>query len=165
VSPEAGGDVDLAELLDVLAGSHVAVSAPGWPVWVSARVGHEIASAVRSALDNTATHAGAEARAWVLVEEAGDEVVVSVRDDGPGIVASSLDQADAEGRMGVSRSIRGRISAAVPAWSPHPAWGSSGSSACRGVPELTHPCLNSRTLPQRGQTWPTSPLGFRSWSA
>ncbi|MEO5662449.1 MAG: ATP-binding protein, partial [Nocardioides sp.] len=38
------------------------------------------------------------------------EVVVSVRDDGPGIPAGRLESAVAEGRLGVSESIRGRIS-------------------------------------------------------
>ena len=37
-------------------------------------------------------------------------VTVTVRDDGPGIPAGRLDTAASEGRLGVSQSIRGRIS-------------------------------------------------------
>lgn len=45
----------------------------------------------------------------VLLEELPDEVVISVRDDGPGIPEGRLDEAAAEGRLGVAKSIRGRV--------------------------------------------------------
>jgi signal transduction histidine kinase len=45
----------------------------------------------------------------VLLEEDPDEVVVSVRDDGPGIPAGRLEQAEQSGRLGVAQSIRGRV--------------------------------------------------------
>ncbi|MDN2501922.1 ATP-binding protein, partial [Nocardia nova] len=67
--------------------------------------------AVGAALSNTALHAGAEAKAFVLLEDMADAVVVSVRDDGPGIAQGRLPAAAAEGRMGVSHSIVGRIEA------------------------------------------------------
>ena len=51
----------------------------------------------------------ARARAWILVEDWGDEVIVTVRDDGPGIPAGRLEKAEGEGRMGVALSIRGRL--------------------------------------------------------
>ena len=44
-----------------------------------------------------------------LVEDLPGEVVVSVRDEGPGIPDGRLAAAVAEGRLGVDRSIRGRL--------------------------------------------------------
>jgi signal transduction histidine kinase len=52
---------------------------------------------------------GADARAWILVEDEPDEVIVTVRDDGPGIPEGRLAQAEGEGRLGVALSIRGRL--------------------------------------------------------
>jgi signal transduction histidine kinase len=45
----------------------------------------------------------------VLVEDDGDEVVISVRDDGLGIAPERLAAARAEGRLGVASSIEGRV--------------------------------------------------------
>ncbi|WP_180923647.1 hypothetical protein [Nocardioides marinisabuli] len=45
----------------------------------------------------------------VLLEDLPDRVEVSVRDEGPGIPEGRLEQAEAEGRMGVSGSVRGRL--------------------------------------------------------
>lgn len=55
------------------------------------------------------------------MEDWGDEVIVTVRDDGPGIAAGRLDQAAGEGRLGVAQSIRGGCGtwAARPSWSPY----------------------------------------------
>ncbi len=103
-----GGTTDLTESLRSLSGSRVTVSVPGAPVEVPAGQGQEILAAVRGCLDNVDRHAGADARAWVLLEDLGDQVVVTVRDDGPGIPAGRLDEAAAEGRLGVRESIRGR---------------------------------------------------------
>ncbi|MDV6011002.1 MacS family sensor histidine kinase [Haloechinothrix sp. LS1_15] len=111
-NPEAGaeeGTADLSSHLRVLATSKVQVSAPAEEVPLPAGVAAEFAAAVREALTNTERHAGAGARAWVLVEDLGDEVVVSVRDDGPGIEPGRLARAEAEGRLGVARSIKGRL--------------------------------------------------------
>jgi signal transduction histidine kinase len=54
-------------------------------------------------------HVGPEAPAWVLVEQLGNRVVVTVRDEGSGMDPGRLDAARAEGRLGVSESIRGRL--------------------------------------------------------
>ncbi|WP_051133002.1 MacS family sensor histidine kinase [Nocardia paucivorans] len=106
-----GGEVDLRSLLTGYASPTVSVSMPGDPVRIERRVAHEIAAAVATALHNVELHAGPGARAYVLVEDTGTELVVSVRDDGVGIPPGRLAEAEAEGRMGVSRSITGRIAA------------------------------------------------------
>ena len=54
-------------------------------------------------------HVGEEAPAWVLVERLGDDVLVSVRDEGPGIAPGRLERARGEGRLGVSESVCGRM--------------------------------------------------------
>jgi signal transduction histidine kinase len=46
----------------------------------------------------------------VLVEDEGDAVSVTIRDDGPGMPPGRLAEAAGEGRLGVSQAIRGRIS-------------------------------------------------------
>jgi signal transduction histidine kinase len=74
-----------------------------------AAVVSELVSLVREALRNVERHAGPGAHAWVLVEDLGDAVVVSVRDNGRGIPSGRLEAAEAEGRLGIARSIRGRV--------------------------------------------------------
>ncbi len=103
------GTADLAQALRRLGSGHVTVSVPGSPVDLPAAEVEEIVAAVRACLDNVARHAGAEARAWVLLEDLGSKVVVTVRDDGSGIPAGRLDEAAAQGRLGVRQSIRGRV--------------------------------------------------------
>ncbi|MGF6882100.1 signal transduction histidine kinase [Nocardia sp. GAS34] len=117
-SPEAlrGSDSgaaqeDLRPLLAVQATPSVFVSAPGDPVPVAGAVARELSAAVAAALSNTVRHGGSGAKAYVLLEDTGDELILSVRDDGPGIAPGRLDAAAAEGRMGVSHSILGRIAA------------------------------------------------------
>ncbi|TYQ11910.1 UNVERIFIED_ORG: signal transduction histidine kinase [Gordonia westfalica J30] len=103
------GELDLAAALRDFADDRVSVSAPADPVAVPAHIGQEIRAAVVNALDNTRHHAGPDARAYILVEDLGDDVVVSVRDDGIGISAGRLAQAVSQGRLGVAKSIVGRI--------------------------------------------------------
>ncbi|MFN2496712.1 MAG: MacS family sensor histidine kinase [Pseudonocardiaceae bacterium] len=100
---------DLAAAVQLLAGSRVEVSVPATRVLLPATDVDELVAVTREALANTARHAGPEAKAWVLVEDLGTEVVLTVRDDGPGVDDRQLTQAEADGRMGVSRSIRGRV--------------------------------------------------------
>ncbi|WP_454199921.1 MacS family sensor histidine kinase [Nocardia sp. Marseille-Q1738] len=108
---EGGTEVDLRPLLTAQSTPKVSVSTPGDPVRVGRWVANEIAAAVATALSNVELHAGPDAKAYVLLEDTGDELVVSVRDDGVGIPPGRLAEAEAEGRMGVSRSIVGRIAA------------------------------------------------------
>ncbi|MEV6169790.1 DUF5931 domain-containing protein [Streptomyces sp. NPDC051954] len=107
--PEDDGPVDLRSLLAPFAGARVSLAEPGAPVPLPSAAAKEIAAAVGAALDNVRKHAGQDARAWILVEEEPDEVVVSVRDEGPGIPEGRLAQAEGEGRLGVALSIRGRL--------------------------------------------------------
>jgi signal transduction histidine kinase len=107
--PEPGADQDLRSLLTPLAGSRVTVSAPGTPVLLPARTASELSAAVGAAVENVRRHAGPQAQAWILVEDEPGAVVVSVRDDGPGFAEARLGEAEQEGRLGVSQSIRGRL--------------------------------------------------------
>ncbi|MFE6100328.1 MacS family sensor histidine kinase [Streptomyces laurentii] len=103
------GEIDLRTLLAPRAGARITLADPGAPVPLPAPAARELAAAVGAALDNVRVHAGDGARAWILVEDWGDEVIVTVRDDGPGIPEGRLAQAEGEGRMGVALSIRGRL--------------------------------------------------------
>ncbi|MEU2268859.1 DUF5931 domain-containing protein [Streptomyces olindensis] len=105
----AGGPVDLRALLAPYAGARVSLAEPGAPVRLAPVAAREVAAAVGAALDNVRKHAGEQARAWILVEDEPDEVIVTVRDDGPGIPEGRLAQAEGEGRLGVALSIRGRL--------------------------------------------------------
>ncbi|MGH3879967.1 MAG: MacS family sensor histidine kinase [Actinophytocola sp.] len=103
------GTADLAGRLRLLASGRTEVSVPATPVPLPTAVTAELESVVREALANVERHAGSEAKAWVLLEDLGGEIVVSVRDDGVGIAPSRLAEAEREGRMGIARSIRGRV--------------------------------------------------------
>lgn len=103
------GPVDLRSLLVPYAGAKVTLSEPGGPVPLAPQAARELAAAVGAALDNVREHAGDGARAWILVEDWPDEIIVTVRDDGPGIPEGRLAQAEGEGRLGVALSIRGRL--------------------------------------------------------
>jgi signal transduction histidine kinase len=107
--PEDDRPVDLRALLAPYAAAKVSFAEPGAPVELPPPAAKELAAAVGAALDNVRKHAGEDARAWILVEDEPDEVVVTVRDDGPGIPEGRLAQAEGEGRLGVALSIRGRL--------------------------------------------------------
>ncbi|WP_182904634.1 MacS family sensor histidine kinase [Microbispora sp. H13382] len=102
-------EVDLRDLLRPYGTARVTVSAPATPLPLPAESAREVAAAVGAALDNVVRHCPGDTRAWILAEEDGGAVVVTVRDDGPGIPEGRLDQAAREGRMGVAQSIRGRV--------------------------------------------------------
>ena len=104
-----GDRVDLCGLLLPLATTRVDVVVPAGKVLLRAATAVELAAAVKEALSNVEKHAGDGARSWVVVEDLGDEVVVSIRDDGIGTTTAQLEQARVDGRLGVSESIRGRI--------------------------------------------------------
>ncbi|MGH3864499.1 MacS family sensor histidine kinase [Actinokineospora sp.] len=104
------GTADLRPRLQVLATDRFQVSVPPTAVTMPASAAGELAYLVREALENVDRHAGPGARAWVLLEDLGDEVVLSIRDDGVGIPAGRISAAEHEGRLGIARSIRGRVS-------------------------------------------------------
>ncbi|MFW6775674.1 MacS family sensor histidine kinase [Nocardioides sp. CPCC 205120] len=113
-TPGAGArdEVDLAGAVEELGHRdrpRVAVVTPGVPVRLPADVVAELVAAAGACLDNVAVHVGDDAPAWVLLEDLGDSVVLTVRDEGPGIPAGRLEEAEAAGRLGVSGSVRGRL--------------------------------------------------------
>ncbi|MGH2671342.1 MAG: sensor histidine kinase, partial [Actinomycetota bacterium] len=67
----------------------------------------EISAAVRQALENVARHAEASS-ATVFGERDGEEIAISIRDDGVGFDVDEASLA-ADGRLGIARSMRGRI--------------------------------------------------------
>lgn len=103
------GNADLREVLNRFATATVTVATPAAAVALPGPVADELAAAVGAALDNVRRHVGPQAPAWLLVEDEGDGVIVTVRDDGPGIAPGRLAEAAQAGRIGVTRSIRGRI--------------------------------------------------------
>lgn len=110
-APDGSGERDLAQLITALqarTSPRVNVAVPGSPVLLPEPVANEMVALVRACLHNVSDHVGSDAEAWVLLEDLGSSVQVSVRDEGPGIASQRLDEAVAEGRLGVSESIRGR---------------------------------------------------------
>jgi signal transduction histidine kinase len=103
---------DLRELVEQFSDPQVTVSCPATPVLLPGSAAQALGGATAAALDNVRRHAGGRARAWVLVEDQGATVRVSVRDDGNGFAGDRLAQATAAGRLGVAQSIVGRIRAA-----------------------------------------------------
>lgn len=109
-STGAGASTDLAAALAHLgARPGVSVATPGGPVPVPSDLARELVAAVAACLDNVARHVGPRAPAWVLLQADPRKVEVSVRDEGPGVTAGRLEQAVAEGRLGISESVRGRV--------------------------------------------------------
>ena len=107
--PRIGELTDIGALLRQRASDRVSVSVPADPVLLEAAVAEELAAAAGNALDNAAAHAGPDARAYVLLEDLGDTVTVSIRDDGVGIADGRLEEAVGEGRFGIAKSIVGRM--------------------------------------------------------
>lgn len=109
VSSGAPGRTDLAQALVHLESRPGVSVVTSGAVEVPADVAAELVAVVGACLDNVDQHVGPDAPAWVLLEGYADRVEISVRDEGPGIAAGRLEQAAADGRLGVTQSIRGRI--------------------------------------------------------
>ncbi|WP_099024468.1 MacS family sensor histidine kinase [Mycolicibacterium palauense] len=103
--------IDLRAGIRARAGERVVVSVPGTPVPMDAVTAGELHAAIGNALDNVRAHAGPGATAYVLVEDLGDRVTVTVRDDGVGIAPGRLREAEVQGHVGISKSIVGRLAA------------------------------------------------------
>lgn len=103
-----GQRADLTAIVRARTGSDVTIAAPAHPVPMTRSRAEELGALVGAALDNVVAHAGPDARAFVLVEDLGDDVVLSIRDDGIGIDTGRLVEACEQGRMGISKSIVGR---------------------------------------------------------
>ena len=82
--------------------SRASLSRPAEPVWLARNAADEVLAAVRAALDNVVRHAGGQAQAFVLVEDEGDVVAVTLRDDGVGMPPGREPEAAAEGRLGLA---------------------------------------------------------------
>ena len=110
VSPSTDEAVDLAAALSRLdRPASVTVATPGTEVLLPAPTAAELVAVVTACLDNVRRHVGEDAPAWVLLEAFPDSVELSVRDEGPGIPPGRLEEAAAEGRLGVAESICGRV--------------------------------------------------------
>ncbi len=107
--PRVGELTDVGALLSRRASDRVSVSVPVDPVLLDADVAEELYAAAGNALDKAAAHTGPKARAYVLLEDLGDSVTVSIRDDGVGIADGRLEEAASEGRLGIAKSIVGRM--------------------------------------------------------
>jgi signal transduction histidine kinase len=107
--PATAGRTELAAALvhlETRPGVDVVISGA---VDVPSHVAWELVAVVSACLDNVTRHVGPDAPAWVLLEGWPERVVISVRDEGSGIPEGRLDAAAADGRLGVSESIRGRM--------------------------------------------------------
>ncbi|MBR7838894.1 hypothetical protein KDL01_36845, partial [Actinospica durhamensis] len=103
------GAADVCAALRSFATARVTLALPARPILLPAPDCAELEAAVRAALDNVARHTGPQTAVWILAEYTGTGVTITVRDDGPGIPAGRLAQAEAEGRLGIAQSIRARI--------------------------------------------------------
>jgi signal transduction histidine kinase len=111
LGPAVGVDAGLVAALARFQSATVSLSAPAEEVRLPVPVVAELVAAVGECLANVTRHIGPAAPAWVLVEDLGASVVISVRDGGPGIPQGRLHEAAGEGRLGVRESIVGRLRA------------------------------------------------------
>ncbi|MDO5711025.1 MAG: DUF5931 domain-containing protein [Micrococcales bacterium] len=105
----SGPRTDLAAILRDRVGQDAHIAAPADPVVLPSERAGEVAAAVQAAVDNSRRHAGRAVGIWILLEQEGADVVVTVRDDGVGIPDGGLQAARARGRLGVAVSIVSRL--------------------------------------------------------
>ncbi len=107
----SGEGSDVMGRLSELTAEDVAVTGPAGGVALPTTRADALVAAVGEAVDNVRRHAGDGARAWVLLDQEGDDVVVTVRDDGVGIAPGRLEEAVEQGRLGVVVAIKARLTA------------------------------------------------------
>lgn len=100
---------ELTALLDSHSGDVVTVSTMAGEISITEVVAREVDAAVSEALSNVTQHAGPDARVWILLEQVGNEAIISIRDDGVGAEPAAIRSAVERGRMGVRHSIMDRI--------------------------------------------------------
>ncbi|MEL4504167.1 ATP-binding protein [Luteococcus sp. H138] len=100
---------DVAALLETHASDTVTVSVMAGEAPIDAARAVELDAAVSEVLLNVAKHAGPQAKAWVLLEMEGDQLIISLRDNGVGMSREQVEVASTTGRMGIHDSIMGRI--------------------------------------------------------
>ncbi len=103
------GLMDVRSLIEPLADARITVSCPATAVTLPPAVARALSLAASAAVENVRRHAGDGAHGWVLVEDDGAAVRITVRDDGRGFAPDRLAAAASNARLGVSHSIIGRI--------------------------------------------------------
>jgi signal transduction histidine kinase len=103
------GLMDVRSLIEPLADARITVSCPATAVMLPPATARALSLAASAAVENVRRHAGDGAHGWVLVEDDGSAVQVTVRDDGRGFAPDRLAAAASNARLGVSHSIIGRI--------------------------------------------------------
>lgn len=103
------GRDDLVQAIRDILPSQGELSSTSEVIRVAPEVLEELVAATGEALRNAAEHAPGAA-VQVFVDDY-DGLSVTIRDDGPGIPEGRLERAEAEGRLGVKESIRGRMEA------------------------------------------------------
>ena len=100
---------DVTIMLEKHQSDTVTVSTMAGQLNMAASRADELDRVISEVLANVGKHAGPGAHAWILLEQEGNELIVSVRDDGVGATQEQLDAAAAAGRLGVKESIVGRV--------------------------------------------------------
>lgn len=100
---------DLTTMLERHQSCTVTVSTMAGQVAMPTERAKELDRVITEVLSNVFKHAGVDARAWILLEQEGDQVIITVRDDGVGMTPARLQAAAEEGHLGVKESIVGRI--------------------------------------------------------
>lgn len=113
ISEPEHGDLrrDLIAAVQSHQGGLVTVSAMSGVLVMPAHVVDEIDRAVDEVVSNVRRHAGEGAHCWILLEEEDGILLLSERDNGTGMSPGRAEEAAAEGRMGITGSIVGRIRA------------------------------------------------------